>query len=180
MVAAARAFREEHGNEPAIGARSRAGTPENPDQERYALHSFGAHFAEVRVNADTGEVRVPRMLGVFSVGRIINPRTARSQFVGGMVMGLSMALHEEGVVDPRFGHVVNGDLAEYHVAANADVGLVEVEWLEESDPHVNALGAAGVGEIGIVGSAAAVVNAAFHATGRRVRELPLTPDRFLS
>lgn len=180
VVAAARAFREEHGNEPAIGARSRAGTPGNPDQERYALHSFGAHFAEVRVNADTGEVRVPRMLGVFSVGRIINPRTARSQFVGGMVMGLSMALYEEGVVDPRFGHVVNGDLAEYHVAANADVGLVEVEWLEESDPHVNALGAAGVGEIGIVGSAAAVVNAAFHATGRRVRELPLTPDRFLS
>ncbi|WP_087101444.1 xanthine dehydrogenase family protein molybdopterin-binding subunit [Nocardiopsis sp. JB363] len=180
VVAAARAFREEHGNEPAVGARSRAGTPENPDQERYALHSFGAHFAEVRVNADTGEVRVPRMLGVFSVGRIINPRTARSQFVGGMVMGLSMALHEEGVVDPRFGHVVNGDLAEYHVAANADVGLVEAEWLEESDPHVNALGAAGVGEIGIVGSAAAVVNAAFHATGRRVRELPLTPDRFLS
>lgn len=180
VVAAARAFREEHGNEPAVGARSRAGTPQNPDQERYALHSFGAHFAEVRVNADTGEVRVPRMLGVFSVGRIINPRTARSQFVGGMVMGLSMALHEEGVVDPRFGHVVNGDLAEYHVAANADVGLVEAEWLEESDPHVNALGAAGVGEIGIVGSAAAVVNAAFHATGRRVRELPLSPDRFLS
>ena len=179
VVAAARAFRDEHGDDPAVGARSRAGTPENPDQERYALHSFGAHFAEVRVNADTGEVRVPRMSGVFSVGRIINPRTARSQFVGGMVMGLSMALHEEGVVDPRFGHVVNGDLAEYHVAANADVGLVEAEWLEESDPHVNALGAAGVGEIGIVGSAAAVVNAAFHATGRRVRELPLTPDRFL-
>lgn len=179
LVAAARAFREEHGNDPAVGARSRAGTPQNPDRGRYALHSFGAHFAEVRVDADTGEVRVPRMLGVFSVGRIINPRTARSQFVGGMVMGMSMALHEVGVVDPRFGHVVNGDLAEYHVPVNADVGRVEAEWLEESDPHVNALGAAGVGEIGIVGSAAAVVNAAFHATGTRVRELPLTPDRFL-
>ena len=180
VVAAARALRDEHGPEPAPGARSEAATPENPDAERYALHSFGAHFAQVRVNADTGEVRVPRMLGVFSVGRIINPRTARSQFVGGMVMGLSMALHEEGVVDPRFGHVVNGDLAEYHVPVNADVGRVEAEWLEESDPHVNALGAAGVGEIGIVGSAAAVANAAFHATGVRVRELPLTPDRFLT
>ena len=180
VVAAARRLRDEHGGDPAPGARSRAGTPHNPDEERYALYSFGAHFAEVRVNADTGEVRVPRMSGVFSVGRIINPRTARSQLVGGMVMGMSMALHEEGVVDPRFGHVVNGDLAEYHVPVNADVGRVEAEWLEEADPRVNALGAAGVGEIGIVGSAAAVANAAFHATGTRVRELPLTPDRFLS
>ncbi|MBR8744022.1 xanthine dehydrogenase family protein molybdopterin-binding subunit [Nocardiopsis sp. MG754419] len=179
VVAAARAFRDAHGDRPAPGARSRAETPENPEREEYAMYSFGSQFAEVRVNADTGEVRVPRILGVFSAGRIINPRTARSQLTGGMVMGLSMALHEEGVVDPRFGHVVNGDLAGYHVAANADVGRVEAEWLDEVDPHVNALGAAGVGEIGIVGTAAAIANAAFHATGVRVRDLPLTPDRFL-
>ncbi|WP_026116578.1 xanthine dehydrogenase family protein molybdopterin-binding subunit [Nocardiopsis valliformis] len=177
--AAARAFREEHGDEPEPGARTRAAAPENPDLERYAMYSFGAHFAEVRVHADTGEVRVPRMLGVYSVGRVINPRTARSQLVGGMVMGLSMALHEHGVVDPRFGHVVNGDLAGYHVAANADVDRVEAHWLEETDPHLNPMGAAGVGEIGIVGMPAAIANAAHHATGVRVRELPLTPDRFL-
>lgn len=177
--AAARAFRGEHGADPRPGARTRAEAPENPDLERYAMYSFGAHFAEVRVHADTGEVRVPRMLGVYSVGRVINPRTARSQLVGGMVMGLSMALHEQGVVDPRFGNVVNGDLAGYHVAANADVGEVEAHWLEESDPHLNPMGAAGVGEIGIVGTAAAIANAAHHATGVRVRELPLTPDRFL-
>ncbi|GAB3708828.1 xanthine dehydrogenase family protein molybdopterin-binding subunit [Nocardiopsis oceani] len=177
--AAARAFREEHGTAPRPGARSRAEAPANPDLDRYAMYSFGAHFAEVRVHADTGEVRVPRMLGVYSVGRVINPRTARSQLVGGMVMGLSMALHEQSVVDPRFGHVVNGDLAGYHVAANADVGEVEAFWLDEADPHLNPMGAAGVGEIGIVGMPAAIVNAAHHATGLRVRELPLTPDRFL-
>ncbi|GAB3747223.1 xanthine dehydrogenase family protein molybdopterin-binding subunit [Nocardiopsis nanhaiensis] len=177
--AAVRAFREEHGTAPRPGARSRAEAPENPDLDRYAMYSFGAHFAQVRVHADTGEVRVPRMLGVYSVGRVINPRTARSQLVGGMVMGLSMALHEQSVVDPRFGHVVNGDLAGYHVAANADVGEVEAFWLDEADPHLNPMGAAGVGEIGIVGMPAAIANAAHHATGLRVRELPLTPDRFL-
>ena len=177
--AAARAFRHEHGDRPDPGARSRAAAPENPDLERYAMYSFGAHFAEVRVHADTGEVRVPRMLGVYSVGRVINPRTARSQLVGGMVMGLSMALHEQGVVDPRLGHVVNGDLAGYHVATNADVGRVDAHWLEEADGHLNPMGAAGVGEIGIVGMPAAIANAAHHATGVRVRELPLTPDRFL-
>src|SRR5207302_11313067 len=96
-------------------------TPEIPDEKRFAMHSFGVQFAEVHVHADTGEVRVPRMLGVFSAGRIINPRTARSQFIGGMTMGLSMALHEHSHLDPRFGHVVNHDFAGYHIAANADV-----------------------------------------------------------
>ncbi|GHC85047.1 xanthine dehydrogenase [Nocardiopsis terrae] len=176
---AVRAFRDEHGADPGPGARTRAEASHNPDLERYAMYSFGAHFAEVRVHADTGEVRVPRMLGVFSVGRVINPRTARSQLVGGMVMGLSAALHEHSVVDPRHGHVVNGDLAGYHVATNADVGGVEAHWLDETDPHLNPMGAAGVGEIGIVGMPAAIGNAARHATGLRVRELPLTPDRFL-
>jgi xanthine dehydrogenase YagR molybdenum-binding subunit len=123
---------------------------------------------------------VLRMLGVFSVGRIINPRTARSQFIGGMTMGLSMALHEESVVDPRFGHVVNHDFAGYHIATNADIGELDAIWLDETDPHANPMGSRGIGEIGIVGAAAAIANAAYHATGIRVRDLPLTPDKFLS
>ena len=179
IVAAARAFRDKHGTEPTEGAEAEAEMPENPDTERFAIHSFGAQFAEVHVHADTGEIRVPRMLGVFSVGRIINPRTARSQLIGGMTMGLSMALHEHSVVDPRFGHVVNHDFAEYHIAANADVKDIEAIWLDEYDPHANPMGSRGIGEIGIVGAAAAIANAVFHATGRRVRSLPITLDQLL-
>ncbi|MGI5118560.1 xanthine dehydrogenase family protein molybdopterin-binding subunit [Marinactinospora thermotolerans] len=180
IVAAAQAFRERHGTAPADGAEARAGLPDNPNRERYAMHAFGAQFAEVRVHADTGEVRVPRLLGVFAAGRIVNPRTARSQFIGGMTMGLSMALHEDSVVDPRFGCVVNHDLAEYHIAANADVVDLQAHWIDEADPYVNPLGAKGIGEIGIVGTAAAIVNAAYHATGVRVRELPMTLEHFLA
>ncbi len=180
IVAAARAFRARHGADPADGAEIEAGMPENPDAEQFAIHSFGAQFAEVHVHADTGEIRVPRMLGVFSAGRIVNPRLARSQFIGGMTMGLSMALHEHSVVDPRFGHVVNHDLAGYHIAANADVGDLDAVWLDESDPHGSPMGTRGIGEIGIVGAAAAIANAAYNATGIRVRDLPLTPDKFLA
>ena len=179
IVAAVRAFRDEHGSDPAPGAQARGEMPKNPDTEKFAIHSFGAQFAEVRVHADTGEIRVPRMLGVFSVGRVINPRTARSQFVGGMTMGLSMALHEHSVLDHRLGMIVNHDLAQYHIAANADVVDVDAVWLDEEDPHATPMGSRGIGEIGIVGAAAAVANAAYHATGIRVRDLPLTPDRFL-
>jgi xanthine dehydrogenase YagR molybdenum-binding subunit len=143
------------------------------------MHSFGAQFAEVRVREDTGEVRVPRLLGVFAVGRVINLKTARSQLLGAMTMGLSMALHEHSVVDPWIGQVVNHDFAEYHIAANADVGSVEVHWLDEDDPHVNPMGAKGLGELGIVSTAAAIANAAHHATGIRVRDLPITLDKFL-
>jgi xanthine dehydrogenase YagR molybdenum-binding subunit len=179
IVAAARAFRDQHGTDPAAGAEAEAEMPANPDTERFAIHSFGAQFAEVHVHADTGEIRVPRMLGVFSVGRIINPRTARSQLIGGMTMGLSMALHEHSVVDPRFGHVVNHDFAEYHIATNADVQDIEAIWLDEYDAHANPMGSRGIGEIGIVGAAAAIANAVFHATGRRVRSLPITLDQLL-
>ena len=179
VVAAIEAFRDEHGSEPEPGSETTTEMPENPDMDVFRIHSFGAQFAEVRVNVDTGEVRVPRMLGVFSAGRIINPRTARSQLIGGMIMGLSMALHEESVVDPRFGHVVTHNLADYHVAAHADIGSVEAVWLDETDAHANTMGSRGIGEIGIVGAAAAVVNAAFHATGVRVRDLPIGPPRFL-
>jgi xanthine dehydrogenase YagR molybdenum-binding subunit len=180
IVAAARAFRAQHGADPGEGSEIGASMPENPDAERFAIHSFGAQFAEVHVHVDTGEIRASRMLGVFSAGRIINPRMARSQLIGGMTMGLSMALHEESVVDLRFGHVVNHDFAGYHIAANADVVDVEAVWLDEYDPNSNPMGARGIGEIGIVGAAAAIANAAYNATGRRVRSLPLTPDKFLA
>ncbi|HET7635411.1 MAG TPA: xanthine dehydrogenase family protein molybdopterin-binding subunit [Burkholderiales bacterium] len=179
IVAAARVFRDRHGSAPEAGASAEASSPEDSDAKKFAVHSFGAQFAEVHVHADTGEVRVPRMLGVFSVGRIINPRTARSQFIGGMTMGLSMALHEEGIIDPRFGHVVNHDFAGYHIATHADINDIEAIWLDESDPHANPMGARGIGEIGIVGTAAAIVNAVYHATGVRVRNLPVTPDKLI-
>ncbi|HEX2299673.1 MAG TPA: molybdopterin cofactor-binding domain-containing protein, partial [Pseudonocardiaceae bacterium] len=119
-------------------------------------------------------------LGVFAAGRIVNPRTARSQFVGGMTMGLSMALHEQSLLDPRWGHVINHDLAEYHITTCADVGDVQAHWIDEHDPRVNVLGAKGIGEIGIVGTAAAVVNAVYHATGVRVRDLPVSLDKLLA
>ncbi|HZD37362.1 MAG TPA: molybdopterin cofactor-binding domain-containing protein, partial [Actinomycetes bacterium] len=179
IVGAVQAFRDRHGKDPEPGAEAEAAAPENPDASRFAIHSFGAQFAEVALHADTGEIRVPRMLGVFSAGRIVNPRLARSQLIGGMTMGLSMALHEHSVMDPRFGHVVNHDFAGYHVAANADVAELDAVWLEEEDPYANPVGARGIGEIGIVGAAAAVANAAWHATGVRVRDLPITPDRFV-
>ncbi|MBA3311116.1 MAG: xanthine dehydrogenase family protein molybdopterin-binding subunit [Nocardioidaceae bacterium] len=179
IVAAARAFRDQHGDQPAPGAEVQAEMPAHPDKEKFAVHSFGAQFAEARVHVDTGEIRVPRMLGVFSVGRVINPRTARSQFIGGMTMGLSMALHERSVLDHQTGHVVNHDFAEYHIAAHADVGDVDAVWLDEEDPHANPMGSKGIGEIGIVGAAAAVANATYNATGVRIRDLPITPDKFL-
>jgi xanthine dehydrogenase YagR molybdenum-binding subunit len=179
IVAAAREFRAQHGEDPAPGARTRSGMPENPDLRRYSVASFGAQFAEARVHADTGEVRVPRMLGVFSAGRIINPRTARSQFIGGMIMGMSMALFEESVFDHGTGHVVNHDFAQYHIPTSADVLDIEATWLDGPDPHAGPLGSKGIGEIGIVGSPAAVVNAVYNATGIRVRDLPVTPDKLL-
>jgi xanthine dehydrogenase YagR molybdenum-binding subunit len=176
---AARIFRERHGQNPSWGDKVETKMPDNPETENYAMHAFGAHFVEARVDVDTGEVRVPRMTGVFAVGRIINAKTARSQFIGGMTMGLSMALHEESVVDGRFGHVINHDFAEYHIPTNADVGEMDVAWIDEEDPHVNPMGSKGIGEIGIVGSSAAVANAVRHATGIRVRELPITPDKLV-
>jgi len=173
-------LREEYGGSVPAGGLSASGAFEtNPEAQQFSMHAFGAQFAEVRVNADTGEVRVPRLLGVFAVGRIINPKTARSQLLGGMTMGLSMALHEASVLDPRFGDYVNHDFAEYHIATNADVGAIDVTWIEEEDLHVNPMGAKGIGEIGIVGTAAAIANAVYHATGIRVRDLPITLDKLL-
>jgi len=179
IVAAARELRRKHGSRPSPGAEASADTPKEADDESFAQHSFGAQFAEVRVNAETGEVRVSRMLGMFSTGRIINPRLARSQFIGGMTMGLSMALHEESVMDERLGQIVNHDLAGYHIATNADVVNLEALWLDEVD-GATPMGSRGIGEIGIVGAAAAIANAVYHATGKRIRNLPITPDKLLT
>jgi xanthine dehydrogenase YagR molybdenum-binding subunit len=171
---------EEHGRIPPEGLEATADTERDVQaREPYSMHAFGAQFAEVHVDADTGELRVPRLLGVFAAGRIVNPKTARSQLIGGMTMGMSMALHEASAIDPRFGDYVNHDFAAYHVAVNADVGEIEVAFVEEDDPHVNPLGIKGVGEIGIVGTAAAIANAVHHATGVRVRDLPIRLDAFL-
>jgi xanthine dehydrogenase YagR molybdenum-binding subunit len=180
VVVAAREFRGKFGPRPEDGDETSGAVDQAAQDEDHASYAFGAQFVEVRVHADTGELRVPRLLGVFAAGRIVNPRTARSQFVGGMTMGLSMALHENSVWDPRFGQVANHDLAEYHVTVNADVGDVQAHWLDEHDPYVNAMGTKGIGEIGIVGTAAAVVNAVHRATGVRVRHLPVTLDKLLT
>ncbi|MFE3518014.1 xanthine dehydrogenase family protein molybdopterin-binding subunit [Streptomyces sp. NPDC059166] len=145
----------------------------------YARHAFGAHFAEVAVDSLTGEIRVRRLLGVYAAGRILNSRTARSQFIGGMVMGLGMALTEGSGIDPVFGDFTENDLASYHVPSCADVPDIQAHWIDEDDPHLNPMGSKGIGEIGIVGTAAAIGNAVRHATGARLRELPLTPDKVL-
>jgi xanthine dehydrogenase YagR molybdenum-binding subunit len=158
---------------PAEGLVVLARGQSNSGDERFSKHAFGAQFAEVRVDVDTGELRVPRLLGVFACGRVINPKTARSQLIGGMTMGLSMALMEETAVDPQLGMYVSQDLADYHIAVNADVGNVHVALVDEDDPELNPLRAKGIGEIGIVGTAAAIANALHDATGIRCRNLPI-------
>src|SRR5581483_5254004 len=136
------------------------------------------HFVEMRVDPDLGQVRVARIVSAIGAGRIVNPKTARSQLTGGMVGAIGMALTEETHLDHRYGRIINPSLAEYHVPVNADVPDIETIFIEEADPHVNPLGAKGVGEIAIIG-AAAITNAIFHATGKRIRTLPVTPDKML-
>ncbi|MEV6289479.1 xanthine dehydrogenase family protein molybdopterin-binding subunit [Streptomyces sp. NPDC051896] len=166
---------------PADGIETHADTAGRADADSpYARHAFGAHFAEVAVDTVTGETRVRRLLGVFAAGRILNSRTARSQFTGAMTMGLGMALTEHSTMDRAFGDFTEADLASYHVPAHADVPDIEADWIDEDDPHLNPMGSKGIGEIGIVGTAAAIGNAVHHATGIRYRELPLTPDRILT
>ncbi|GAB1339030.1 xanthine dehydrogenase family protein molybdopterin-binding subunit [Streptomyces sp. E-15] len=166
---------------PEAGTTVRADTTGEADADSpYARHAFGAHFAEVAVDTVTGEIRVRRLLGVYAAGRILNARTARSQFTGAMVMGLGMALTEHSTLEPAFGDFTEADLASYHVPVQADVPDIEADWIDEDDPHLNPMGSKGIGEIGIVGTAAALGNAVHHATGIRFRELPLTPDRILA
>ena len=156
------------------------GAADKAAQEAYAMHAHGAVFAEVKVDPDLGQIRVSRMVGAFAAGRIINPHLVRSQYYGGMIWGISFALHERAIIDPRTGRPMNTNLAEYQVPVNADVPSLEAILVDEVDPHVNALGIKGVGEIGITGSAGAIANAVYHATGVRVREFPITLDRTMS
>ncbi|HET7543154.1 MAG TPA: xanthine dehydrogenase family protein molybdopterin-binding subunit [Polyangiaceae bacterium] len=167
----------ERSGQPEISAQ--ATSKEKEQRKSHSLHSFGAQFVEVRVDEDTGEVRVARALGVFAAGKILNPKTARSQFLGGMVWGIGFALQEHTVRDPYSGRVVTRDLADYHVPVHADVPALEVLTIPEDDPHVNEIGAKGIGEIGITGITAAIANAVFNATGKRIRDLPITLDKLL-
>ena len=139
----------------------------------YAMHAHGAVFAEVKVDPELGQVRVTRLVGAFAAGTIVNPRMVRSQYYGGMIWGMSFALHEHAVIDRRTGRTMNANLGEYHVPVNADVPSIEAILVEERDAHVNALGIKGVGEIGVTGSAGAIANAVWHATGVRVRRFPI-------
>lgn len=149
-------------------------------KKKYAQHAYGAHFAEVAVDLDSGEVRLRRMLGVFAAGRILNVKTASSQVLGGMIWGVGNALHEEAVIDPRHGFFVNHDLAEYHVPVHADIPAIEVFFLPELDDKANPLKIKGVGELGICGAGAAVANAVFNACGVRIRDYPLTLDKIIA
>ena len=148
-------------------------------QSTYAMHAHGAVFAEVKVDPDLGQARVTRVVGAFAAGRIINPRMVQSQLCGGMIWGVSFALHEHAVMDPRSGRLMNPNLGEYHIPVNADVPSIEAILVEEHDPHVNALGIKGVGEIGVTGTAGAVANAVWHATGVRVHRFPITLDQLI-
>jgi xanthine dehydrogenase YagR molybdenum-binding subunit len=148
--------------------------------KNYSQQSYGAHFAEVGVDADTGEIRVRRMLGVFTAGRILNEKTARSQAIGGMIFGIGAALEEGLNLDPRFGSYVNHDLAEYHVAVHADVPDVDAIFLPELDTASNPLKSKGIGELGICGAGASIANAIHNACGARIRDYPITLDKLLS
>jgi xanthine dehydrogenase YagR molybdenum-binding subunit len=149
------------------------------EKKKYSMHSFGAVFVEVTVDEDLGEIRVPRVVGVYGVGKLMNEKTGYSQLMGGIVWGIGLALFEETLIDGRNGRAVNGNLAEYHVPTNADIQGIDVQIVAEDDPHVNPLGAKGIGEIGITGVGAAIANAVYHATGKRVRDLPVTLDKVL-
>jgi len=149
------------------------------EKKQYSMHSFGAVFAEVHVDLELGQIRVPRVVGRYGIGKLLNAKTGRSQLMGGIVWGIGMALMEESVPDERRGRIVNSNLAQFHVPTNADIGDIDVAVVAEDDPYINSLGARGIGEIGITGVAAAIANAVYHATGIRVRELPITLDKLL-
>ena len=185
VVAAATALRERlaslNGAIPPGGIVLEAeAAPKDEDEERYATQAFGAHFAEVTVDPDLGEVRVTRFVGAFDAGRILNAKTANSQLLGGVVWGISMALFEKTRFDARTARIMNANLSDYLVPTNADIPNPELITIEEDDLHANPAGVKGIGEVGITGAAPAVANAVYNATGIRVRELPITPDKLLS
>ena len=150
-----------------------------PDYPEFTTFSYIAHFVEVRVEPRTRRVRVPRVVSVADCGRVVSPRTAASQVRGGVVMAIGSALREETEVDPRFGGWFNADLADYVVPVNADIGDIDVAFIDRPDPLINTTGAKGVGEVAMVGAAAAVLNAVYHATGKRIRKMPLRVEDML-
>jgi xanthine dehydrogenase YagR molybdenum-binding subunit len=149
------------------------------DDSAHARNTHSAIFAEVKVDEELGVVRVTRIVSAVAAGRILNTKTAHSQITGGVVWGIGMALHEETAIDHAFGRVMNANIAEYHVPVHADVHDIDVIFVEERDDIINPLGIKGVGEIGIVGVAAAIANAIYHATGKRIHDLPITLDKLL-
>jgi xanthine dehydrogenase YagR molybdenum-binding subunit len=158
-----------------------ASNQRDPDvARRYSMHSFGAVFAEVAIDPDVGTIRVRRAVGAYGAGRIVNPRLASSQCIGGMIGGIGMALMERTALDTRDGRPVNAHMADYLVPVNLDIGNLEAHFVDEDDPHVNPLGVKGLGEIALVGMAPAIANAIFHATGKRVRDLPIRIEDVLS
>jgi xanthine dehydrogenase YagR molybdenum-binding subunit len=166
-----------HGKLAVVEAEASAGP--GPERKDYSTYAHSAVFAEVKVDQDLGTIHATRIVTAVAGGRILNPKTARSQVLGGIVWGIGSALEEESVLDHAFGRFMNHNLAEYHVPVHADVGDIEVLFVEERDEVVNPLGVKGLGEIGVVGVAAALANAVYHATGVRVRELPITLDKVL-
>jgi xanthine dehydrogenase YagR molybdenum-binding subunit len=151
----------------------------SPERQKYALLAHGAQFVEVKVDPDIGRVHVTRAIEVTACGKIMNPKTSHSQEIGGVVWGIGMALQEATEIDHRYGRIMNPNLQHYHVPVNADVADIETLFVEEDDKIVNPLGVKGMGELGMVGIPAAIANAVFHATGKRVRDLPITPDKLL-
>jgi xanthine dehydrogenase YagR molybdenum-binding subunit len=150
------------------------------ESSKYVFYSFGATFCEVRVNLWTAETRVSRINSVMDIGKVINPKTAKSQIVGGIIMGIGMALLEETYLDDKIGRFTNANLADYHIATHADMPRIAVEFIDKPDLVFNPLGARGAGEIGITGVAASIANAVYNATGKRIKHLPITPDKLLS
>jgi xanthine dehydrogenase YagR molybdenum-binding subunit len=164
-------------NEPIVSELT--SMPDWKTLQRYSHKVHSAVFAEVRLDEELGMLRVVRVVSAVAAGRILNAKTARSQIMGAVVGGIGMALHEETVIDHRYGRFINHNFAEYHVPVNADIHDIDVIFVDELESHLNALGVKGVGEIGIVGTAAAIANAVYHATGVRVRDLPITIDKLL-
>ena len=150
------------------------------EKKRFSMHSFGAQFAEVRVDPDLGEIRVSRYVGAYAAGRILNIKTARSQAIGGITMGIGMALMEGTRIDPGNGRVVYPNISEYVMPVHADIPDITTIFVEEQDRLINPAGVKGLGELPIVGAAAAIANAVYHATGIRVRDLPITAEKILA
>lgn len=152
---------------------------EKKDRKNFSFHSFGAYFVKVLVDPLIGTVKVDKVVGVMDVGKILNAKTARSQIIGGAVWGIGMALMEESVYHEKTGRIVTKDLAEYLVPVHADMPEFEIRFIDEPDTNISPVGARGAGEIGITGLPAAIANAVYHATGKRIRQLPITPDKLI-